>query len=192
MGNLRLRTATDRTDRRLDAARAVSGARRRSPVPERGYLRNATHPLSSPTRLEQMTGSASWIGAGSQSPPLSRTLGVRGRRSARVTAMIPRCRSRRDSRGMNWSSTRPAVCARLPRMSSGPLVNRRRLRAQSAELGAGLSFSSKNSSTRSTPSCWRCSVSVACLRPGNSTAMKLSPSSRRSVSKRVPTAGSCS
>ena len=54
----------------------------------------------------------------------------------------------------------------------------------------GFNFSSKKARTRSTPSCWRCSVRVACLRPGNSTAMKWSPSSRRRVSKRVPTAGS--
>jgi len=63
---------------------------------------------------------------------------------------------------------------------------------QGAGYSGVFSFSSKKARTRSTPSCWRCSVRVACLRPGNSTAMKLVPSSRRRVSKRVPTAGSSS
>ncbi len=64
--------------------------------------------------------------------------------------------------------------------------------AHGVDSVGGFSFSSKNARTRSTPTCCRCSVSVACLRPANSIAMKLSPSSRRKVSKRVPTAGSSS
>ena len=50
------------------------------------------------------------------------------------------------------------------------------------------SRSSKKSSTRSTPSCWRCSVRVAWPLPSNSTAMKSSPSSWCRVAKRVPVA----
>lgn len=68
----------------------------------------------------------------------------------------------------------------------------RRSLDQGADSVGVFSFSSKKARTRSTPACWRCSVRVACLRPGNSTAMKPSPSSRRRVSNRVPTAGSFS
>ena len=58
----------------------------------------------------------------------------------------------------------------------------------SVDLGVWSSFSRKNASTRSTPSCCRCAVSVECLRPGNSTRRNASPISLVRVSKRVPTA----
>ena len=53
-----------------------------------------------------------------------------------------------------------------------------------------VSFSAKKASTRSTPCCCRCSVTVECLRPGNSTRMNASPISRVRVSNRLPVAGS--
>ena len=81
---------------------------------------------------------------------------------------------------------RPAPSA-LPRRAGLRLPDHRRPRGLTTHP---CRRSPKKASTLSTPSCWRCSVTVECLRPGSSTLMKASPSSSVSVSKRLPTAGS--
>ena len=95
-----------------------------------------------------------------------------------------RCRSTRSPPAYPWTGRRPSWRTRCGRCTGNASPE------PVPDAQAPASRSPKNARTRSTASCWRCSVSTECPLPSNSTAMKSSPSSRRRVSNRVPVAGS--